>query len=79
LQTFCPQNLSKNTALADNPTTQRQVFEFNPADEKHEFGLDHHFDQIKLLRLSRTFPVRDYEGLKSYVDKVKGERTFMER
>ncbi|WP_338841666.1 GH3 auxin-responsive promoter family protein [Flavobacterium ginsenosidimutans] len=44
-----------------------------------EFGKDHHFDQIKTFEdFLRLVPIRDYEDLKSYVEKVvKGESDIL--
>ena len=43
-----------------------------------QFGKDHHFDTIKTYEdFSKQVPVRDYEGLKPYVDRVvKGEENI---
>jgi hypothetical protein len=35
-----------------------------------EFGIDHHFDQIKTFEdFAEQVPIRDYEDLKPYVEK----------
>ena len=75
-------NIYRKTQLwATNPiATQQKVFEdLIRQAEKTQFGMDHHFDQIKTFEdFSRNVPVRDYEGLKSYVDKVvKGEENVL--
>jgi len=75
-------NIYRKTQLwATKPTeTQRKVFEdLIRQAEKTQFGIDHHFDQIKTFEdFSRNVPIRDYEGLKSYVDKVvKGEENIL--
>lgn len=66
---------------ANNPiATQRNVFEDLIQQARlTKFGVDHHFDQIKTFEdFSKNVPVRDYEGLKSYVDKVvKGEENVL--
>ena len=71
----------KTQAWATKPIeTQRKVFEDLIHQAKNtQFGIDHHFDQIKSFEdFSKNVPVRDYEGLKSYVDKVvKGEENIL--
>jgi hypothetical protein len=76
------QKIYRKTQLwANNPiATQQQVFEDLIQQAKNtQFGSDHHFDQIKTFEdFSKNVPVRDYEGLKSYVDKVvKGEENIL--
>ena len=75
-------NIYRKTQLwATNPIeTQQRVFEdLIRQAEKTQFGVDHHFDQIKTFEdFTKNVPVRDYEGLKSYVDKVvKGEENIL--
>jgi hypothetical protein len=71
----------KTQLWATNPiTTQQQVFEDLIRQAKNtQFGIDHHFDQIKTFEdFTKNVPVRDYEGLKTYVDKVvKGEENVL--
>lgn len=71
----------KTQLWASNPIeTQQRVFEdLIRQAEKTQFGMDHHFDQIKTFEdFTKNVPVRDYEGLKSYVDKVvKGEENIL--
>ncbi|ALM49212.1 hypothetical protein AMR72_10110 [Flavobacterium psychrophilum] len=58
---------------AKNPVeTQQKVFEKLLADAKNtQFGMDHNFSAIQSYAdFSANVPVRDYEGLKTYVDKV---------
>ena len=75
-------NIYRKTQLwATNPiATQQRVFEdlIRQANNT-QFGIDHHFDQIKTFEdFTKNVPVRDYEGLKSYVDKVvKGEENIL--
>ncbi len=60
--------------------TQNKVFkELIRQAKKTQFGLDHHFDQIKTpADFAQHVPVRDYEGLKHYVDRVvKGEENVL--
>jgi GH3 auxin-responsive promoter len=75
-------NIYQKTQLwANNPiATQHQVFEDLIRQAKNtQFGIDHHFDQIKTYEdFTKNVPVRDYEGLKSYIDKVvKGEENIL--
>ncbi|TRX23736.1 GH3 family domain-containing protein [Flavobacterium franklandianum] len=75
-------NIYRKTQLwATNPIeTQQRVFEdLIRQAEKTLFGIDHHFDQIKTFEdFTKNVPVRDYEGLKSYVDKVvNGEENVL--
>ena len=75
-------NIYRKTQLwATNPiATQQQVFEDLIQQAKNtQFGMDHHFDQIKTFGdFTKNVPIRDYEGLKSYVDKVvKGEENIL--
>ncbi len=56
--------------------TQRNVFQYLISKAAHtKFGKDHHFSSIKNYEdFKRNVPVRDYEGLKGYVEQVvKGE------
>jgi hypothetical protein len=59
---------------------QQKVFKslINEA-QNTEFGKDHHFNQIKTFEdFQKQVPVRDYEDLKSYVEKVvKGEADIL--
>jgi hypothetical protein len=55
--------------------TQRKVFLQLIKDAKQtQFGVDHHFNEIKnYIDYAKQVPVRDYEGLKPYIDQaVKG-------
>ena len=79
---FFARNIYRKTQLwANNPiATQQQVFEDLIRQASNtRFGIDHHFDQIKTFEdFTKNVPVRDYEGLKSYVDKVvKGEENVL--
>jgi len=72
----------KETKLwSNNPiATQRKVLLQLIQDAKQtQFGIDHHFDQIKNEKdFAKQVPVRDYEELKPYVDKVvKGEKNIL--
>lgn len=76
------QKIYKKTQLwAQHPVeTQKRVFlQLIKEAKKTQFGLDHHFDTIKTHEdFANQVPIRDYEGLKSYVDKVvKGEANIL--
>ncbi|MFH6970048.1 GH3 family domain-containing protein [Flavobacterium petrolei] len=76
------QKIYKKTQLwANNPIeTQKKVLQKLIKDAKQtQFGIDHHFDQIKNEKdFAKQVPVRDYEALKPYVDKVvKGEENVL--
>ena len=76
------QKIYRKTQLwANNPIeTQHKVFEDLIRQAKNtQFGIDHHFDQIQTFEdFSTNVPVRDYEALKVYVDKVvKGEENIL--
>ena len=76
-QLFAKRVFKKTQSWATNPiATQKAVFEdLIKTATKTEFGKDHHFDKIKSYEdFANQVPVRDYEGLKSYVEKVvKGQ------
>ncbi|MFK5878339.1 MAG: GH3 auxin-responsive promoter family protein [Flavobacteriaceae bacterium] len=58
---------------AANPVkTQQKVFKKLISEAKNTaFGKDHHFDKIKTYQdFKKNVPVRDYEGLKNYADRV---------
>ena len=60
--------------------TQLAVFKNLINDAKRtEFGVDHHFDKIKTYEdFTKNVPVRDYEDLKTYIDKVRaGEKDIL--
>ena len=76
------QKIYKRTQLwANNPIeTQNQVLQKLIKEAKQtQFGIDHHFDKIKNEKdFAKHVPVRDYEGLKPYVDKVvKGQENIL--
>lgn len=66
---------------ANNPIeTQEKVFKSLIQEASlTQFGKDHNFHQIKSFSdFAKNVPVRDYEGLKPYVDKVvKGEENVL--
>jgi hypothetical protein len=73
--------VKKIRSWASNPvTTQNKVFQELIRQAKNtQFGKDHHFDQIQTpADFAQQVPVRDYEQLKPYVDRVvKGEENVL--
>lgn len=71
----------KTQIWANNPIqTQQNVFnELIRQAKNTQFGVDHHFDSIKTFEdFSKNVPIRDYEALKIYVDKVvHGEENIL--
>ncbi|QLC66837.1 GH3 auxin-responsive promoter family protein [Flavobacterium sp. LPB0248] len=60
--------------------TQQKVFKSLIENAQNtKFGKDHHFEQIKSFEdFQKQVPVRDYEDLKSYIEKVvKGEADIL--
>src|SRR6218665_3046724 len=60
--------------------TQQKVFKKLIKNAKEtSFGKDHHFDEIKTIEdFQKNVPVRDYEDLKPYIEKViKGEEDIL--
>jgi hypothetical protein len=78
---FAKRIYKKTQAWVTKPIeTQKAVFQnLIQAAKDTQFGKDHHFDQIKTYDdFSKQVPVRDYEGLKPYVDRVvKGEENIL--
>lgn len=78
---FARQVVKKTQAWASNPvTTQNKVFQELIRQAKDtQFGKDHHFVQIQSpADFAQQVPVRDYEELKPYVDRVvKGEENVL--
>lgn len=72
---------NKTQKWVKNPVaTQQRIFEQLLAEAKNtQFGKDHHFSEIKTFAdFTRNVPVRDYEELKPYVDRVvKGEEDVL--
>ncbi|MCG2610379.1 GH3 auxin-responsive promoter family protein [Flavobacterium sp. SM15] len=68
---------NKTQQWAQNPVaTQQKVFRALIAAAKEtQFGKDHHFDRIQSFEeYANQVPVRDYEDLRPYIDRVvKGE------
>ncbi|MEY3500294.1 MAG: hypothetical protein RL308_1963 [Bacteroidota bacterium] len=78
---FAKSIYKKTQIWANNPIqTQQKVFDnlIRQAKNTH-FGVDHHFDSIKTFQdFSKNVPIRDYEALKIYVDKVvQGEENVL--
>ncbi|KIA98018.1 hypothetical protein OA93_11210 [Flavobacterium sp. KMS] len=78
---FASKIYNNTQAWAKKPVeTQMKVFKslINGAKDT-EFGKDHHFDKIKTIQDFKNYvPVRDYEDLKGYIDKVRvGEKDIL--
>ena len=78
---FAKSIYKKNKSWADNPVqTQQNVFkDIIRQAKKTKFGIDHHFDSIYTFQdFSKKVPVRDYEALKPYIDRVvQGEENVL--
>ena len=78
---FAKSIYKKTKSWADNPIeTQQIVFEDIIRQAKNtQFGIDHHFDSINTFQdFSKKVPIRDYEALKPYVDRVvQGEENVL--
>lgn len=78
---FAKKIYDKTQKWAKNPIeTQEKVFKSLILEaQETEFGKDHNFGQIKSFSdFGKHVPVRDYEGLKPYVDKVvKGKENVL--
>lgn len=74
---FAKKIYDKTQKWANDPVaTQHKVFKDLIRQAKGtQFGKDHHFDKIKTYEdFAQNVPIRDYEALKPYVDKVvKGQ------
>ena len=70
---FAQKIYNKTQVWVNNPVeTQNKVFLQLIKEAKNtQFGIDHHFETIKSTSdFAKHVPVRDYEGLKPYVDQV---------
>ena len=70
---FAQKIYNKTQVWVNNPVdTQNKVFlQLIKEAKKTQFGIDHHFKTINSTSdFAKQVPVRDYEGLKSYVDQV---------
>ena len=78
---FAKSIYKKTKSWADNPVqTQQNVFKEIIRQAKNtQFGIDHHFDSIKTFQdFSKKVPIRDYEALKPYIDRVvQGEENVL--
>ena len=78
---FAQKIYNKTQAWVTHPVeTQNKVFLHLIKEAKNtQFGINHHFDQIKTTSdFAKQVPVRDYEGLKPYVDQVvKGAENIL--
>ena len=86
LKSFLAKKFAKSIYIktqnwANNPIqTQQNVFKELIRQAKNtQFGTDHHFDSIKTFEdFSKNVPIRDYEALKIYIDKVvQGEENVL--
>jgi hypothetical protein len=78
---FAKSIYKKTKSWADNPVqTQQNVFKEIIRQAKNtQFGIDHHFDSINTFQdFSKKVPIRDYEALKPYIDRVvQGEENIL--
>ena len=78
---FAKKIVRKTQEWAQNPiATQEAVFKKLIKEAKNtQFGKDHYFEQIQShADFVQNVPIRDYEGLKSYVDRVvNGEENVL--
>lgn len=78
---FAKKIYDKTQKWASNPVeTQQRVFKDLIQQAKDtQFGIDHNFSGIKSFSdFAKNVPIRDYEGLKSYVEKIKkGEENVL--
>jgi hypothetical protein len=78
---FAKRIYSKTQRWASNPMeTQLRVFrDLIQKAKDTQFGIDHHFSQIHSYEdFAKHVPIRDYEALKSYVDRiVNGEDNIL--
>ena len=78
---FAKKIVRKTQEWAQNPiATQEAVFKKLIKEAKNtQFGKDHHFEQIQShTDFVQNVPIRDYEGLKPYVDRVvNGEENVL--
>lgn len=71
----------KTKRWANNPIeTQQRVFDdLIQKARKTQFGKDHNFDAVRSYNdFTKQVPIRDYEGLRNYVDRVvQGEENIL--
>ena len=78
---FASKIYNQTLAWSKKPVeTQQKIFKSLIKSAKDtEFGIDHHFDKIKTFEdFQKNVPIRDYEDLKTYIEKVKsGEENIL--
>lgn len=78
---FARKIYNQTLSWANKPVeTQLEVFKSLIENAKEtEFGKDHHFEKIKTFKdFQNNVPIRDYEDLKNYIEKVKaGEENIL--
>ncbi|MCP2026410.1 phenylacetate-coenzyme A ligase PaaK-like adenylate-forming protein [Flavobacterium sp. HSC-32F16] len=78
---FARKIYNQTLSWSSNPVeTQLEVFKSLMQNAKEtQFGKNHHFDTIKTFEdFQKNVPVRDYEDLKEYIEKVKnGEENIL--
>ncbi|MDR6760624.1 hypothetical protein J2Y38_000822 [Flavobacterium sp. 2755] len=78
---FARKIYNQTLSWANKPVeTQLEVFKSLIQNAKEtEFGKDHHFETIKTFKdFQNNVPIRDYEDLKNYIEKVKvGEENIL--
>ncbi|MCD9574718.1 GH3 auxin-responsive promoter family protein [Flavobacterium soyae] len=78
---FARKIYNQTLSWANKPVeTQLEVFKSLIENAKEtEFGKDHHFEKIKTFEdFQKNVPIRDYEDLKNYIEKVKaGEENIL--
>jgi hypothetical protein len=78
---FARKIYNQTLSWANKPVeTQLEVFKSLIENAKEtEFGKDHHFEKIKKVEdFQKNVPIRDYEDLKNYIEKVKaGEENIL--
>jgi hypothetical protein len=78
---FAQKIYKKTQVWATNPLASQQAVFRNLIDQAKDtqFGLDHNFREIKTVEdFTKNVPIRDYEDLKSYIEKVvKGEENIL--
>ena len=78
---FAARIYRKTQVWINNPVATQNAVLQNLIQEARntQFGLDHHFDTIKSTEdFAKKIPIRDYEDLKPYIDRVvKGEENVL--
>ncbi len=71
---FAQYSYNQVAKWSENPiVTQEEVFHYLLENAKNtQFGKDHHFENIKSYEdFKKAVPIRDYEGLKDYIELIK--------